>query len=92
MKFILTPNRKEPYNLIQISFADNPIDQVIIRSKETGLIPCESEEERAEMLELYVLHHPTWPLIELPPVGQHWIVEEADLPDNYFFDAWQWED
>jgi len=22
----------------------------------------------------------------------YWIVDASDLPDEYFFDAWQWED
>ena len=29
----------------------------------------------------------------IPEGASYWIVDEADLPsDEYFFDAWEWED
>ena len=56
-----------------------------------------SEVERDQYLAAYAQKFPDLPIIDLPPVGPHWIVDEVDLPgggisdDNeYFFNAWVW--
>jgi hypothetical protein len=76
---------------------------VVQRNKEVGLIPCESEAERQEMYDLWNIRHPggaseQLPALVLPPVGQHWIVDESELPggsisaeNDYFFDCWEWD-
>lgn len=64
---------------------------VIKRNKEVGVIPCESEAERDMCLAHYQTKHPRLPLIVLPPVGPHYVVDETDLPDDYFLDCWEWD-
>jgi hypothetical protein len=108
MKVILTPNLNPPFNLRRMH--PNPdlfvsmepeavVAHVVARNKETGQIPCETDQERAACLALYVERHPALPVIELPPIGPHYIVDESDLPggsisedNDYFFDAWEWID
>ena len=112
MKFILTPNLKPPYNLRRIcpAWKDKKfvglteteiIDRVVSRGKYIGQIPCETTEERDSVAALRVEQSPDVVFADLPPVGNHWIVDEADLPGgsvseandhDYFFDAWEWED
>ena len=112
MKFILTPNLMPPYNLKRIcpawkdtSFAGlteaEIIDRVVSRGKYIGQIPCETTEERDSVAALRAEQSPAVPLPDLPSVGNHWIVDEADLPGgsvseandhDYFFDAWEWSD
>jgi len=112
MKYILTLNPEAPFNLRRFSPAfgghkyrgwdeADVITDVIRREKEVGAIPCETTEERDACLALYAERHPSLPLIELPPIGKHWIVDETDLPggsvseandSDYFFDAWEWSD
>tara|TARA_R110000737_G_scaffold153360_1_gene182580 strand:- start:55 stop:564 length:510 start_codon:yes stop_codon:yes gene_type:complete len=75
---------------------------VIAREKETGMIPCETEEERDACLALYMERHPTAgvdpnvPMLVLPPIGNHWVINDADLPevlgDDSFFGAWECTD
>ena len=112
MKFILTPNLMPPYNLKRIcpAWKDTSfvglteaeiIDRVVSRGKYIGQIPCETTEERDAVAALRAEQSPAVPLLDLPPVGNHWIVDEADLPGgsvseandrDYFFDAWEWSD
>ena len=100
MKSILTPNLEPPYNLRQIFPNPDLFDRfteaevlayVIKRNKEVGVIPCESEAERDMCLAHYQTKHPRLPLIVLPPVGPHYVVDETDLPDDYFLDCWEWD-
>jgi len=108
MKYVLTPNLNPPFNLRRLH--PNPdlfesmgleaaLAHVVARNKETGQIPCETDEERAACLALYAERHPALPVIDLPPIGPHYIVDERDLPggsisedNDYFFDAWEWVD
>jgi len=114
MKFILTPNPNPPNNLRRISpnwdllktlgTEAAVLEHVIKRGKETGLIPCETEDERTKCFADYAekhASHPDAPALILPPVGSHWVVDESELPggsvssendSNYFFDAWEWND
>jgi len=108
-KFIITPTPVPPFCLTRISLPygslthkfdteDEMISWVIQRNKEVGVIPCESETERQEMSDLWDSRHPGGaheglPALVLPPIGQHWIVDETELPpDDYFFNAWEWSD
>ena len=79
MKYILTPNLKDPFNLIRIFPAytdrdhgfpgpswdteDEFLAWVVQRNKEIGLIPCESEVERQAVIDDYAARHPDAPLI-----------------------------
>jgi len=117
MRFILTRNQEEPFNLIRRSpawdfsgFAGMSetavIDAVVLICKEYGQIPCETETERDACLARFAEAHPTLSNEHFPPVGPHWIVDEADLPGGIpangiertandhanFFDAWEWND
>lgn len=110
-KFIFTHNPQPPHNLIRIypnpdlfdvMTGEQVYSRVIKRNKAVGIIPCESEAERTECLKSYRLRHmdhPEAPPLSLPPIGEHYVVDEADLPggvvstDNdakYFFDCWEW--
>jgi len=92
MKCILTPNLDPPFNLRQIyPNSDHTLAWVIRRNKEVGVIPCESKAERDMCLADYKAKHPNLPLIVLPPIGPHYVVDETDLPDDYFFDCWEWD-
>jgi len=102
MKCILVPNTRHPFNLTQIW--PNPdfyktmteqevLDRVIWRNKEVGLIPCETAAEQDQILADFAERHPDLPLIELPSVGPHYIVDEVELPGefDYFFNAGEWD-
>jgi len=100
MKCILTPNLEPPFNLRQIWLNPDPnrfpseteaLTWTINRNKEVGVIPCESEAERDMCLAHYQIKHPSLPLIVLPPVGPHYVVDETELPDDYFFNCWEWD-
>ena len=106
MKVILVANLKPPFNLRRIH--PNPqlllsmteeemMAHVVAREKEVGVVPCETEAERDACLILFAVRHPKLPLIDLPPIGVHHIVDEIDLPggsisedNDYFFNAWEW--
>ena len=107
MKVILTPNLNPPFNLRRVHYSgslrarydteDQAIAACVLRNKEVGVVPCASEVERDQYLAAYAQKFPDLPIIDLPPVGPHWIVDEVDLPgggisdDNkYFFNAWVW--
>jgi len=108
MTCILTPNLNPPFNLrrihpnpdlFKVMSPEDAIAYVVARNKQTGVIPCETEEERDACLALHTLCHPAMPAIDLPPIGVHYIVDERDLPggsisdeNDYFFDAWEWVD
>jgi len=100
MKQILIPNPNPPYNLRQVhpnpdllEFATEQqvVDFVVRRNKEVGVIPCESEAERTDMILQCQFRHPKLVAPDLPQVGPHYVVEDTDLPDDYFFDAWEWD-
>ena len=110
-KSIISPSRNHPGALRQSFPASKLFDQmsedavyahVIAREKETGMIPCETEEERDACLALYMEKHPTAgvdpnvPMLVLPPVGNHWVINDADLPEvmgeDAFFGAWECTD
>ena len=112
MKFILTSIANEPFTMRRISpnwgllkalgSEEAVIQQVIKRNKEVGLVPCESEVERSQVLAEFAAKHENHPDVAplvLPPIGPHWVIDEADLPggvvnsaNDYFFEAWEWDD
>jgi len=75
---------------------DEVMAHVTARNKEVGEIPCETESERNECLAKYAALHPGQPAIELPPIGEHLIIDEADLPETLgqdsYFEAWEIND
>lgn len=106
MKVILYRNLEPPFNLRRTTpnmdfYLTATEDEVLAASvwkqKQVGLIPAETEAERAFLLVEFAELHPEASPIVLPPVGEHWIIEENDLPggsiseeNDYFFDAWEW--
>ena len=100
-----------PYNAISPVFdtEEELVAHMVDTFKQVGLIPCETEAERDRYWANYITVHdaavaadptrdPAYSLV-LPPVGEHWVVDEADLPggavneeNNYFFDCWEWDD
>lgn len=106
MKVILFRNLEPPFNLRRTTpnpdfyltaTEDEVIAQAVWKQKQVGIIPAETEVERTFFQAEHAKLHPTLPPIVLPPVGEHWIVDEVDLPggsvsdeNDYFFDAWEW--
>jgi hypothetical protein len=76
MKCILTPNPEIPYNLRQISPAYGD-------SSFANL----SEDE---ILQRVIDRHKEVGII--PADASYWVVDTSELPDDDFFDAWEWDD
>lgn len=114
-KFILSVRPEPPYYLRRTSLnwskmvamgwtEEELIQNSIKRCKQTGILPCETEEERTQCLADYAERHannPNAPELDLPPVGPHWVVDESELPGGcvspendiaYFRNAWEWSD
>lgn len=108
MNLILTANPSPPFNLIQIVpayegrefsgwTAEAVLQHVIQKNKESGIIPCETDSERLSCIDAFASKHPTLPVIDLPPVGEYWVIDELQLPGGgfasvdttHFFDAWE---
>ena len=95
MKFILTRNPREPFNLLRISPAytdrdygypgpswateDEFLAWVVRRNKEVGIIPCESEGERQAVIDAHAARHPGRP--PLRGIGMPKGGSEALLPE-----------
>ena len=76
MKCILTPNPNSPYNLRQISPAYGSINYENLSEDEIIQHVIDRNKEVGV----------------IPVDAEYWIMDISELPDDYFFDAWEWED
>lgn len=83
MKVILTANPNPPYNLRRIHPAYGSSSLPAMTEDELIAYVIESNQRRGV----------------IPDGATYWIVDETDLPggsiseeNDYFFDAWEWED
>ena len=64
-----------------------PFNLIHIAPNQDLLSKYESEEA---LIEFVIERNKKVGLI--PVDAPYWIVDESDLPDKYFFDAWEWEE
>tara|TARA_Y100000310_G_C20211976_1_gene591756 strand:- start:248 stop:481 length:234 start_codon:yes stop_codon:yes gene_type:complete len=77
MKLIVTPNLNAPYNLRTIFPAYNDLAR-----------PAGFTDD--ELLQRVIAR---WKAVgEIADDAVIYIVDDSELPDDYFFDAWEWED
>jgi len=79
--------------------AQEYIQERVARNQEVGVIPFETEAERAACLDRYASRGVSPELhLPLPPAGEHWVIDEVDLPggsvregngNDYFFSCWE---
>ena len=103
MKVILTPNHQSPHNvyptrpnwpklLARHGSEEAALAAIIQRLKHTGTVPAETAEERVALVAEFLRKNPHLTDADFPAVGLHWVVEEEDLPDQYFLDTWEYTD